>query len=128
MENQVTPKDDLVKSSERYTQMTDEEVHEELKKICILSNPMEKYRLSRQLGRGSGGFTFLVMDHKTFQKVAIKKTETREVPYSKGLLLNEIHLLHDLNYEKLVSYVEVFYQEDPWLGNLFWTVMEYMEG
>lgn len=129
MENQLSP--ELDEPSKSCKKKIDEDLDEativELKKICNLSNPLEKYELSKKLGLGSGGFAFLATNLETKQIFAIKKTEMKKVR-SEKMILNEIQQLQALNHVNLVEFVEVFYQEDPHLGDLLWTVMEYMEG
>jgi len=103
---------------------TDEEVYAELKSICNLSNPLEKYKKQKEVGKGASGVVFIALDLETGNQVAIKTIDLKNQS-SKELILNEIRVLIDFNHKNLVNFLEAYYLEEQ--DNL-WVVLEYMNG
>lgn len=103
---------------------SDEEVYEELRKICNLDDPTIRYEKKVEVGKGASGVVFIALDMKTEQKVAIKTIDLKNQS-SKELILNEIRVLQDFNHKNLVNFLEAFFLEDE---NQLWVVLEYMDG
>lgn len=103
---------------------SDEEVYEELRKICNLDNPTVRYETKLEVGKGASGVVFIALDLKTDQKVAIKTIDLKNQS-SKELILNEIRVLKDFNHKNLVNFLEAYFLEDE---NHLWVVLEYMDG
>lgn len=103
---------------------SDEQVYEELRKICNLNDPTLRYETKLEVGKGASGVVFIALDLQTDIKVAIKtidlKTQT-----SKELILNEIRVLKDFNHKNLVNFLDAYYLEPE---NQLWVILEYMDG
>lgn len=102
----------------------DEEVYEELRKICNLEDPNTRYEKKLEIGKGASGVVFIALDLKTEQKVAIKTIDLKSQS-SKELILNEIRVLKDFNHKNLVNFLEAYFLEET---NHLWVVLEYMDG
>lgn len=111
------------KKPQRVTK-TDEEVYAELKSICNLSDPLEKYVKQKEVGKGASGVVFIALNKQTEKQVAIKTIDLKNQS-SKELILNEIRVLIDFNHKNLVNFLEAYYLEEE--DNL-WVVLEYMNG
>lgn len=103
---------------------SDDEVYDELRKICNLDNPTLRYEKKVEVGKGASGVVFIALDMKSEQKVAIKTIDLKNQS-SKELILNEIRVLQDFNHKNLVNFLEAYYLEDE---NQLWVVLEYMDG
>lgn len=103
---------------------SDEEVYDELRKICNLEDPTLRYETKLEVGKGASGVVFIALDLKTEQKVAIKTIDLK-TQSSKELILNEIRVLKDFNHKNLVNFLEAYFLEDE---NQLWVVLEYMDG
>lgn len=103
---------------------SDEEVYEELRKICNLDDPSLRYETKLEVGKGASGVVFIALDLKTDQKVAIKTIDLKSQT-SKELILNEIRVLKDFNHKNLVNFLEAYLLEQE---NQLWVVLEYMDG
>lgn len=103
---------------------SDEEVYEELRKICNLDDPTLRYETKLEVGKGASGVVFIALDLKTEQKVAIKTIDLKNQS-SKELILNEIRVLKDFNHKNLVNFLDAYFLEDE---NHLWVVLEYMDG
>jgi p21-activated kinase 1 len=111
------------KSKQRVTK-TDEEVYAELRNICNMSNPLEKYKKTKEVGKGASGVVFIALDIVTSKEVAIKTIDLKNQS-SKELILNEIRVLKDFNHNNLVNFLDAYFLES--LDHL-WVVLEYMNG
>lgn len=103
---------------------TDDEVYAELKSICNLSNPLDKYKKQKEVGKGASGVVFIALDLETEKQVAIKTIDLKNQS-SKELILNEIRVLNDFNHKNLVNFLEAYYLEEP---DHLWVILEYMNG
>lgn len=103
---------------------TDEEVYAELRNICNLTNPMDKYKKSKEVGKGASGVVFIASALGSDKQVAIKTIDMKNQS-SKELILNEIRVLKDFNHKNLVNFLDAYYLEE--LDHL-WVVLEYMNG
>lgn len=103
---------------------SDEEVYDELRKICNLDDPTLRYETKLEVGKGASGVVFIALDLKTEQKVAIKTIDLKNQS-SKELILNEIRVLKDFNHKNLVNFLDAYFIEDE---NNLWVVLEYMDG
>lgn len=103
---------------------SDEEVYDELRKICNLDDPTLRYETKLEVGKGASGVVFIALDLKTEQKVAIKTIDLKNQS-SKELILNEIRVLKDFNHRNLVNFLDAYFLEDE---NHLWVVLEYMDG
>lgn len=106
--------------------MTDEEIFEELRKICKLSDPKEIYKTQKEVGKGASGSVFISLDKQTKETVAIKMMNIETQP-SKESLINEIKVMKDFTHPNLVNFLEAFFIESPYKRQL-WVVMEFMSG
>lgn len=103
---------------------SDEEVYDELRKICNLDDPTMRYETTLEVGKGASGVVFIARDLKTEQKVAIKTIDLKNQS-SKELILNEIRVLKDFNHRNLVNFLDAYFLEDE---NQLWVILEYMDG
>ena len=103
---------------------TDSEVYSELRKICNLSDPLEKYEKTIEVGKGASGVVFIALDRFTNQKVAIKTIDMKNQS-SKELILNEICVLKDFHHKNLVNFLDAYLLEPQ---DHLWVVLEYMDG
>lgn len=103
---------------------SDEEVYDELRKICNLDDPTLRYETKLEVGKGASGVVFIALDLKTEQKVAIKTIDLKNQS-SKELILNEIRVLKDFNHKNLVNFLDAYFLE---VDNHLWVVLEYMDG
>lgn len=103
---------------------SDEEVYDELRKICNLEDPTLRYETKLEVGKGASGVVFIALDLKTEQKVAIKTIDLKNQS-SKELILNEIRVLKDFNHKNLVNFLDAYFLEGE---NHLWVVLEYMDG
>lgn len=103
---------------------SDEEVYDELRKICNLDDPSLRYETKLEVGKGASGVVFIALDLLTGLKVAIKTIDLKSQT-SKELILNEIRVLKDFNHKNLVNFLEAYLIEQ---GNQLWVVLEYMDG
>jgi p21-activated kinase 1 len=128
----VHPKDQKDQSDETFLRTkeakrvtkTDEEVYAELKVICNLSDPLEKYKQVKEVGKGASGVVFIAQQLGTDKQVAIKTIDLKNQS-SKELILNEIRVLQDFNHRNLVNFLEAYYLEKE---DHLWVVLEYMNG
>lgn len=104
--------------------MSDEEVYIELKKICNLTDPLNKYSKTKEVGKGASGIVFIASDLESQKQVAIKTIDLKNQS-SKELILNEIRVLIDFNHKNLVNFLEAYYIEEL---DTLWVVLEYMGG
>lgn len=112
------------KDSQPRQPKSDEEVYDELRKICNLDNPALRYETKLEVGKGASGVVFIALDIKTEQKVAIKTIDLKSQS-SKELILNEIRVLKDFNHPNLVNFLDAYLLEQE---NQLWVVLEYMDG
>lgn len=103
---------------------SDEQVYEELRKICNLDDPTLRYETKLEVGKGASGVVFIALDLETDAKVAIKTIDLRNQT-SKELILNEIRVLKDFNHKNLVNFLDAYYLEPD---NQLWVILEYMDG
>jgi p21-activated kinase 1 len=103
---------------------TDEEVYAELKNICNLSDPLERYKKTKEVGKGASGVVFIAQELGTDKQVAIKTIDLKNQS-SKELILNEIRVLKDFNHRNLVNFLDAYYLEEE---DHLWVVLEYMNG
>lgn len=104
--------------------MTDEQVYKELRHICNLSDPLDKYKKLKEVGKGASGVVFIASVLGSEKQVAIKTIDMKNQS-SKELILNEIRVLKDFNHKNLVNFLDAYYLEE--LDHL-WVVLEYMNG
>ncbi|XP_038117510.1 serine/threonine-protein kinase PAK 1 [Culex quinquefasciatus] len=103
---------------------SDEQVYKELKRICNMSDPLERYEKTVEVGKGASGVVFIAVDRQTNQKVAIKTIDMKNQS-SKESILNEINVLMDFNNKNLVNFLEAYYLEAE---DHLWVILEYMDG
>lgn len=113
----------ILRAKERQPK-SDEEVYDELRKICNLDNPSLRYETKLEVGKGASGVVFIALDLITEQKVAIKTIDLKSQS-SKELILNEIRVLKDFNHKNLVNFLDAYLLEAE---NQLWVVLEYMDG
>lgn len=103
---------------------SDEQVYKELKRICNMNNPLERYEKTVEVGKGASGVVFIAVDRQSNQKVAIKTIDMKNQS-SKESILNEINVLKDFNHRNLVNFLEAYYLEAE---DQLWVILEYMDG
>lgn len=113
-----------VKDDDKRQPKSDEQVYDELRKICNLDDPTLRYETKMEVGKGASGVVFIAADLKTDAKVAIKTIDLKSQS-SKELILNEIRVLKDFNHKNLVNFLDAYYLE---VENQLWVILEYMNG
>lgn len=103
---------------------TDMQVYNELKRICNMNDPLQRYEKTVEVGKGASGVVFIALDRHTSQKVAIKTIDMKNQS-SKESILNEINVLKDFNHRNLVNFLEAYYIEAE---DHLWVILEYMDG
>lgn len=103
---------------------SDEEVYDELRRICILEDPLERYEKTKEVGKGASGVVFIAHDIILHNQVAIKTIDLKNQS-SKELILNEIRVLQDFNHKNLVNFLAAYFLEQQ---NELWVILEYMDG
>lgn len=90
---------------------------------------LEQYKISRQIGRGASGFTWLGEDLFTRNKVAIKEVSLRRVGALKEweLFEREAQVLKRLNHKGIPTFLESFTLEGDREVRVY-LVMEWIEG
>jgi len=105
--------------------MTEEQVYDELRKLCSGETPEEKYITKiMELGAGAGGVVTLAKNRQTQETVAIKEIDMEKQP-KKEMILMEIGVMKNLNHKNLVNFVEAYYRSQT---KTLWVVMEYLAG
>lgn len=99
-------------------------MYDELRKICNLSNPSDRYEKNKEVGKGASGVVFIAEDLQTGQEVAIKVIDLNNQS-SKELILNEIRVLKDFNHKNLVNFLDAYLIESK---NQLYVILEYMNG
>lgn len=114
----------LRRSKEKRTQKTDSEIYEELRAICNLEDPRERYKTTQEVGKGASGIVFIAADNQTENQVAVKTIDLKNQS-SKDLILTEIRVLKDFNHKNLVNFLDAYLLEPE---DHLWVIMEYMDG
>lgn len=112
----------LRKKEKIYATLSDEEIYEELKKICNKDDPYVRFERIKQLGAGASGVVFVAIDSTDNSKVAIKDIDLTKQT-KKELILNEINVLKGFNHKNLVNFLDAFLSYDH-----LWVAMELLEG
>ncbi|CAB3246821.1 unnamed protein product [Arctia plantaginis] len=112
----------LRKKEMMYATLNDEEIYEELKRICNKDDPYERFERIKQLGAGASGVVFVAIDSKDNSKVAIKDIDLTKQS-KKELILNEINVLKGFNHKNLVNFLDAFLSYDH-----LWVAMELLDG
>ncbi|XP_044735406.1 serine/threonine-protein kinase PAK 2 [Chrysoperla carnea] len=102
--------------------MNDQEVLEELRKICHPGDPYKRFQRDKELGSGASGIVFIATDTVLKQRVAVKDIDVTKQT-RKELLLNEIRILKEFNHENLVNFLDAYLVKDH-----LWVVMELLDG
>ncbi|XP_014218309.1 serine/threonine-protein kinase PAK 1 [Copidosoma floridanum] len=102
--------------------MGDEDVYEELKKICDSDDPQLRFERSKEVGAGSSGTVFIATDLSNNQRVAIKDIDLSKQP-KKELMLTEIKVLKEFRHPNLVNFLNSYLVDDH-----LWVIMELLEG
>ncbi|XP_034951970.1 serine/threonine-protein kinase PAK 2 [Chelonus insularis] len=102
--------------------MNDEEVYEELRKICQPGDPNRRFELTREVGAGASGKVFIATDLIENQRVAIKDIDLAK-QQKKGLILTEIKVLKEFHHPNLVNFLDAYLLDEH-----LWVVMELLEG
>ncbi|XP_046488164.1 serine/threonine-protein kinase PAK 2 [Neodiprion pinetum] len=102
--------------------MTEDEVFEELRKICNPEDPHRRFERSKEVGAGASGTVFIATDTKTGQRVAIKDIDLTKQP-KKELILTEIQVLKGFHHPNLVNFLDAYLVDE----NL-WVIMELLDG
>ncbi|XP_026496238.1 serine/threonine-protein kinase PAK 1 [Vanessa tameamea] len=102
--------------------LSDEEIYEELKRICNKDDPYVRFQRIKQVGAGASGVVFIAIDHKDNSSVAIKDIDLTKQS-KKDLILNEINVLKGFNHKNLVNFLDAFLCYDH-----LWVAMELLDG
>ncbi|XP_073831221.1 p21 (RAC1) activated kinase 3 [Musca autumnalis] len=114
----------LRRSKDKRGQKTDSEIYEELRAICNLDDPRERYKTTQEVGKGASGIVFIAADKQTENQVAVKTIDLKNQS-SKDLILTEIRVLKDFNHKNLVNFLDAYLLEPE---DHLWVIMEYMDG
>lgn len=114
----------LRRSKEKKPQKSDEEVYEELRAICNMDDPRERYKTKLEVGKGASGTVFIATDLNLDKDVAVKTIDLKNQS-SKDLILTEIRVLKDFNHKNLVNFLDAYLLEPE---DQLWVIMEYMDG
>lgn len=112
----------LRKKELAYASFTDEEIYEELKRICNKDDPYVRFERIKQLGAGASGVVFIAIDSKDNSRVAIKDIDLTKQS-KKELILNEINVLKGFHHKNLVNFLDAFLSFDH-----LWVAMELLDG
>lgn len=113
--------EDFIRKKDR-SEMNDDDVYRELRRICNPGNPYDRFHRSTELGSGASGTVFIATDIQTDMKVAIKDIDMNKQA-RKELILNEIIILKEFNHRNLVNYLEAYLVSDH-----LWVIMELLDG
>ncbi|GBP34765.1 hypothetical protein EVAR_21829_1 [Eumeta japonica] len=102
--------------------LTDEEVYEELRRICNKDDPYMRFERIKELGAGASGVVFIAIDSIDNSRVAIKDIDLTKQT-RKDLILNEINVLKGFNHKNLVNFLDAFLTYDH-----LWVAMELLDG
>lgn len=114
----------LRRSKDKRAQKTDSEIYEELRIICNLDDPRERYKTTMEVGKGASGIVFIAADNQSENQVAVKTIDMKNQS-SKDLILTEIRVLKDFNHKNLVNFLDAYLLEPE---DQLWVIMEYMDG
>ena len=120
-----TSENDMSRKSSS-TVKSDEQVYEELRKMCLLSDPNDFYRRKKEIGRGASGEVFIAEDIATKEMVAIKIMGFDRQSLKESLL-NEIITMKQFNHPNLINFLSSYFIETIMRKEL-WIIMEYMGG
>lgn len=112
----------LLRSKAESHLKNDEEIYEELRKICRPSSEFKKFKRSLDLGAGASGTVFIATDEETNQRVAVKDIDMLK-QHKKELILNEIRVMKEFNHENLVNFLDAYL-----VDNHLYAVMELLDG
>lgn len=122
--DQITDEDDaIIRKKDRAVEfVTDDEVYEELHRICNSENPYQRFKRLSELGSGASGTVFTATDLNNGKNVAIKDIDMNKQG-RKELILNEIMILKEFKHENLVNFLDAYFVNDH-----LWVIMELLEG
>jgi hypothetical protein len=103
---------------------TDNDVYNELQKLCQISNPDVKYRNKEEAGSGASGIVYVAKNILTKEIVAIKKIKVEQQPIKKHIL-NELCILRELKHKNLINFIESYFLRET---SILWIVLQYMDG
>ncbi|KAK7862698.1 hypothetical protein R5R35_000936 [Gryllus longicercus] len=112
----------ILRKKEGGDKLTDEEVYNELSRICHPGDPHRRFERSKELGAGASGTVFIASDTTTNQRVAVKDIDLSKQP-RKELILNEVKVMKDFNHDNLVNFLDAYLAEDH-----LWVIMELLDG
>ena len=69
--------------------MTEDQVMAEIREVCTIGHPLDKYDTDIELGAGAAGTVFLALNKETKERVAIKKIDMQK-QQKKQMILMEI--------------------------------------
>lgn len=124
LDDTVVDESILRRSKEKREQKNDAEIYAELRQICNLNNPRDRYKTTLEVGKGASGVVFIAADNLTEQQVAVKTIDMKNQS-SKELILTEIRVLKDFNHRNLVNFLDAYLLEPE---DHLWVIMEYMDG
>lgn len=83
---------------------------------------MDRYSITKTIGKGTYGSVVSAIDLKTNEKVAIKKMKKKFYDWKDCISLPEVKCLKTLNHHNIVKVIEVFTE-----NNQLYIVFEFMQ-
>lgn len=117
-----TKYDNIKRNKKKPARMNEADARRILETMVTPGDPQMKYELKDKLGSGAAGEVYRAICKKTQEQVAIKRM-LLEKQQRKDLIITEIQVMRDMNFQSIVNYIECYLYDKE-----LWIVMEYLEG
>lgn len=97
----------------------------EFRKVCKTTDPLEKYKMAQEVGRGACGIILVAHDLENDIDVAVKSISLESSP-DKRSMINELHVMKELRHPNLTNFLEAYFIERE--TKYLWIIMEFMDG